>query len=180
MQWIWTGDDAANAYAEFCEKFTVSGSGKVTLRVGADWEYAAYVNGKLAGLGQYVDSFGSKTVDTIDIAEFAVKGENEFRLVAHHIERDYSVCRAVSPCVAFEILEGDKVLACGGENTNCRVYSAISDEDYSVTPQLGPCWRCDLSAPEVPYSKAVSVKTEFKERERPVRSEEHTSELQSH
>ena len=75
MQWIWTGDDAANAYAEFCEKFTVSGSGKVTLRVGADWEYAAYVNGKLAGLGQYVDSFGSKTVDTIDIAEFAVKAK---------------------------------------------------------------------------------------------------------
>ncbi len=179
MQWIWTGDDAANAYAEFCEKFTVNGSGKVTLRVGADWEYAAYVNGKLAGLGQYVDSFGAKTVDSIDIAEFAVKGENEFRLIAHHIERDYSVCRAVSPCVAFEILEDDKVLACGGENTNCRVYSAISDEDYSVTPQLGPCWRYDLSAPEVPYSKAVSVKTEFKERERPVKRFELTAPVKS-
>ncbi len=179
MEWIWADGDCAPAYVEFCSKFTVKGNGAVTLRVGADWEYAAYINGKLACFGQYVDSFGVKTVDTADITEFTVKGENEFKLVAHHIERDYSVCRVISPCAAFEIFEGKHSVAASGTHTDCRRYAFIVDEADAVTPQVGPCWRYDFTSPELPFRKAVAAKTEFKERPRPIKRFELTPPIKS-
>lgn len=78
-QWIWeNGDPFPDEYAEF--RVAVSGR-KGILRIAAETDYAAYVNGKLAAFGSYK---GFKTVrfyDEIVLDPFLTEKENEIDIV---------------------------------------------------------------------------------------------------
>ena len=78
-QWIWENENpSSDEYAEFGA--TVRG-GKGILRIAAETDYAAYVNGKLAAFGSYK---GFKTVrfyDEIVLDPFLTEKENEIDIV---------------------------------------------------------------------------------------------------
>lgn len=83
-KWIWINDcPKQNEYAVFEQKFDFSGD-KATFTVCAEMDYVLYVNGKLAGFGQYAGYPFEKYYDELDITKFCVKGENTFTLTARY------------------------------------------------------------------------------------------------
>ena len=55
MVWIWNSTNPKeDEYSEFVDHFVYQ-SGKATLQISADSNYAAYINGSLAAWGQYAD-----------------------------------------------------------------------------------------------------------------------------
>ena len=65
-KWIWADCDfEVNSYADFKLEFEIDSvdSGAV-FEISADSEYVAYINGQLAGCGQYDDFPENKSYDT--------------------------------------------------------------------------------------------------------------------
>lgn len=63
--WIWTEQAAQpDEFAEFHDSFNCSDSQALRLRLCADSDYAVYINGALAGFGQYpaIRSFAPTTI----------------------------------------------------------------------------------------------------------------------
>ncbi|MCI8412574.1 MAG: hypothetical protein HFE47_00545 [Clostridia bacterium] len=165
MQWIWNGEAKAGEYAEFRCAFTLSEK-QAVLKIGADWEYAAYINGVFAANGQYVDGAGVKTVDEIDISSLVRVGNNELVIVAYHMGGDYSAGRASAACVGFRIASGNKTVAESGKNTQSRPFRKIYAESYLMTPQYGLCWGYNLAEQSEKWTDSVVVTPDFTERER--------------
>ncbi len=80
-QWIWCNSNPKqDEYGEFVDEFTYE-SGKVTLQISADSNYAAYINGQLAAWGQYADFPYDKVYDEVDVTSFCRKGINRIAAV---------------------------------------------------------------------------------------------------
>ncbi len=83
-RWIWINDNPQNnEYAVFKEKFDFDGK-KATITVCAEIDYVLYVNGTLAGFGQFAGYPEHKYYDEIDITDLCVKGENTFTLTVRY------------------------------------------------------------------------------------------------
>ena len=83
-KWIWINNNPQqNEYAVFEEKFNFDGN-KATFTVCAEMDYVLYVNGHLAGFGQFAGYPFEKYYDELDITKFCVKGENTFTLTARY------------------------------------------------------------------------------------------------
>lgn len=83
-KWIWINNNPKpNEYAVFEENFIFDGT-KATFVVCAEMDYVLYVNGNLAGFGQYAGYPNQKYYDTLDVTEFCVKGDNKFTLTARY------------------------------------------------------------------------------------------------
>ncbi len=83
-KWIWINDNPQdNEYAVFEEKFDFDGK-KATFTVCAEIDYVLYVNGQLAGFGQFAGYPEHKYYDTLDITDLCVEGENVFTLTARY------------------------------------------------------------------------------------------------
>ena len=67
MRWIWLQQEEKYTFAEFKTAFT-AGTGRVELKIGADFRYAAYINGAFVANGQYADFPTQKVVDTVDVS----------------------------------------------------------------------------------------------------------------
>lgn len=79
-KWIWINNSPKeNEYAVFEDKFLFDGK-KATFTVCAESDYVLYVNGRLAGFGQYAGYPNYKYYDELDITELCVNGENTFTL----------------------------------------------------------------------------------------------------
>ncbi len=79
-EWIWAARDGeycprADEYAEFVEELELY-SPSLTLKISADSNYAAYLNGYLVAFGQYADFPYDKVYDEIDISKWARVGKN--------------------------------------------------------------------------------------------------------
>ena len=67
--WIWANDaDVVNQYIWARAEFEASCVDECDLLISADSQYVAYVNGQLAGFGQYADYPEHKVYDTICIS----------------------------------------------------------------------------------------------------------------
>lgn len=83
-KWIWINNaPKQNEYAVFEEKFNFDGE-NATFTVCAEMDYILYVNGKLAGFGQYAGYPQHKYYDELDITRLCQKGENTFTLTARY------------------------------------------------------------------------------------------------
>ena len=96
-QWIWCpGLSGVNLYADFFTSFSVSGAGDpLLLHISAEHQYAAFVNGTFAALGQYTDLPQSKVYQTHDISPAAAPGENQLWVRVYYLAggpRRPSVC----------------------------------------------------------------------------------------
>lgn len=91
MKRIWTQGEE-RGFSEFKKEFFYDGKGKnALLKIGADYKYAAYLNGAFVANAQYADIPEKKRVDEIDLAPFLKSGNNELYVVAAHMGEDFSV-----------------------------------------------------------------------------------------
>ena len=83
-KWIWINDSPkCNEYAVFEESFSFSGE-KTVFTVCAEQDYILYVNGVLAGFGQFPNYPNFKYYDELDITELCREGENKFTLTVRY------------------------------------------------------------------------------------------------
>ncbi len=168
MNWIWLKNKTENnAFVEFEQTFAYQ-KGNVQLRVSADYKYFAYLGNVMVSCGQYADLPTYKSVNGADLTPFVSKGENVLRIVAWHMGMDCSVCRAMMPSVAFEVLIDGKVVAESSEQTRCRQHANYLPSEL-ITRQLGYGFNYDFTACKKEWQNAVVVQTNFVEIDRPIK-----------
>ena len=83
-KWIWINDNPKhNEYAVFEQKFDFCGKNAV-FTICAEMDYVLYVNGKLAGFGQFAGYPQHKYYDELDITDLCEEGENTFTLTVRY------------------------------------------------------------------------------------------------
>jgi len=154
-KWIWeNASPQKDEYADFRADFT---AGKSTvLRISADSNYAAYVNGELAAFGQYGDFPHYKVYDEVDISALCRQGKNRLEVVVWYYGMASSVYYPGKAGVWFEVKADGEIAAESGADTLCR-----ADPHYAahrckiITGQMGFSFLYDASAPETSYHPAV-------------------------
>ncbi len=166
MKYIWSKNNDENTFIEFMLPFEFRGQ-KAELRISSDYRYQAFVENQLVSCGQYADLPDYKSVNSVDLTDKLVKGQNVLRVIAWHLGQDFSVCRSMPASVGFEILVDEKIVAFSDENTLCRECSGYTKGEF-ITPQLGYGFNYDFNAKVKAWEKARLVETNYKEIERPI------------
>ena len=183
--WIWVEKEAQkDTYGEFISDFIYE-SGKMTIRISADSNYAIYLNGNFAASEQYPDFPHYKVYDEIDITKFCKKGKNRIAIVVwyygNELQMTYYPGKAA---LRFEVDCDGSLISCSNSETLSRKSLCFENgRCHTITPQLGySCgydttkedkWMADGTdgfAPSVivdqnlPLSKRSIKKTVIKER----------------
>ena len=155
-RWIWCERAAAvNAYAVFRAAFSAP-LGKACLRISADAQYAAFLNGLLVGEGQYADYPEYKVYDELPCA--LAEGENTLEITVWCPVTDSSVYRAGRPGLLFEMTgEDGRVLAASGEDVACAPHPGYqSGPIENITPQLGYTFSYDARSAAPVFGPAIA------------------------
>lgn len=154
-KWIWLREETDNQYASFTCTFQAS-AGEGTLYISADSDYAAFVNGELAGFNQYDDYPENKAYDTLIVPLRA--GENVLVVHAWH-QGVGSYQYLPGPAgVIFALAQQEKLLTASDEHTLCRPYCQYQMGEIEViSGQLGPCFHYDASRADAPWEKSRIV-----------------------
>ena len=149
-KWIWhPTHNMCDGYVLFQDKFTCPK--KASLKISADGNYEAYVNGVLAAFGQYTDFPYHKVFDEIDLAPFVHAGENTLLIRVWHIGEGGSMSYYPDDAGLFyEVFESGNMLAMSDENTLCAIDPCyVSGRRHLITSQLGFSYRFDARGAEV-------------------------------
>jgi len=137
-KWIWNDLNVRDDdYGVFTSTFE-SKTGKISLDISSDTDYAVYINKKLYAFGQYPTFPWHPVLDTINGR--CKKGLNELKIIVYYCgsERFSTYYSEHKPGLYFVIKEDDKVLLESNENilsTRSLVYESGHEE--IITPQLG-------------------------------------------
>lgn len=137
--WIWCNRNPQNdEYGEFVDNFPYE-SGKVTLQISADSNYAAYINGQLAAWGQYADFPYDKVYDEVDVTTFCRKGSNRLAILVWYYGLDSSsVYYPGNAGLLYALACNDSVLCQSSERTRSRMNKAyINHRCKILSGQLG-------------------------------------------
>jgi hypothetical protein len=136
--WIWNCEkNEPNTYTQFIDDFPYE-EGKAEIYIACDSKCCFYVNGRLAGFGQYSDYPEYKVYNTVDITPFLEKGSNRLAVSVWYFGTG-SMCYAVGNAgLIYEVMCGGKTVAYSGKHTLCRSDERF-DKAYTlpVTGQLG-------------------------------------------
>nr|WP_304710430.1 family 78 glycoside hydrolase catalytic domain [uncultured Acetatifactor sp.] len=174
--WIWcNANPRADEYGEFLDRFDYE-AGNVTLRISADSNYAAYVNGVLAAWGQYADFPYDKVYDEVDITACCTKGANCIAIVVWY----YGIASSSTYCLGnagllYEVVGEEKMLCRSSEDTLSRMSRAYRNHRmHIITGQLGLGYGYDaakeddwMTGASSDFHPAVVVKQELPLRIRP-------------
>ncbi len=147
-KWIWPARlaDEVNQYMEFRQEFELGEtSPDSTLYISVDSEYAVWVNGKLAGFGQYHDFPADKTYDTLDISGLLKPGKNAICVLAYHqSEGSFQYVKGDAGLIyALEV--GGKAFV-SGDGVICRKSPAYTSGPMpKITFQLGFVFEYDAA-----------------------------------
>ncbi len=117
-KWIWAlGEQRKDSYVSFKDKFNFSGEKNVELKICAETNYVAYLNGKLVGYGQFAGYPNYKYVDTLSLNNECVNGENTLLITVWyeglnsftHIDDDAGLI--------YNVVADGKVIALSDKNT---------------------------------------------------------------
>ncbi len=136
-----------NEFQEFISFFDFGGK-KATLKISSETDYCAYVNGNVAGYGQYEDLPDYKVYDEIDITPFIKKGRNVLAIRAFFEHTDNAHYMEKGCGLAFEVSDGGNVLCESCADTLSRVsptYKGGEDMPF-ITGQLGRTYLYDFRA----------------------------------
>jgi hypothetical protein len=137
MKAIWIQHKGENHYAEFVKRFTVKSSA-CTMKISVDTEYAVYVNGKYVAHGQYADFPFYKSFDELGLSAFVKEGENVLAIRAYHVGRSFYVHYHTPPALAFEIYDGETLVAESDESVLGRLSRAYENGPREcISAQLG-------------------------------------------
>lgn len=148
---IWLGTQSPDTYADFITDFEYK-SGKTELRISADSNYVAYINGKLVGFGQFADYPENKKGDIIDITEFVKPGENRLAIIVWYYGKYAEPAKmpfTYAPGdagIVYEIEADGEIIAASDENTLSRIDPGyLQGKCETVTNQLGLAFRRDMT-----------------------------------
>lgn len=145
--WIWcNADPKEDEYGEFIDTFDRQ-SGKTVLRISADSNYAAYINGSPVAFGQYADYPYDKIYDEIDITAACRDGENRLAVIVWYYGTDTTqVYYPGNAGLIYEVCSGDRVLCKSGRNSLSRLSRAYKSHTRRlITEQLGFSFSYDAS-----------------------------------
>lgn len=137
--WIWSNrNPKEDEYSEFVDQFVYE-SGKVTLQISADSNYATYINGQLAAWGQYADFPYDKVYDEVDVTTFCRKGNNRIAIIVWY----YGISSIFTyypgkAGLLYSLICETKVLCESNESTLSRKSIAyMNHRKQKTTPQIG-------------------------------------------
>ncbi len=148
---IWLDYEENNQYIQAVRSFDVKSTENAILQICADAEYAAYINGKLVGTGQFKSFPGKKFYDEYDISGFVKKGENTLSVVAYHQGQTTSAYYHDKANLSFAVIfENEAYLS--DETTLVRPHPNYkSGEVELVTFQLGYIFDYNADGQEHPF-----------------------------
>lgn len=132
-RWIWTSAaegspaNAPNQYVDFRATFELPEarpSRRALLRVSVDTNFAAWINGQLAGCGQFTDFPNDRTYSEMDVSAALRAGSNALAIGVHYCGVDHFSYLPGDAGLWFELeCDGQIVLASDGR-TLCRASRA--------------------------------------------------------
>lgn len=145
--WIWRkGEALVDEYVDFLSDFS-GVQGPTLLRIAADSNYAAFVNGNLAAFGQYADYPQYKVYDQVDITPFVQPGENRLAIQVWYYGEDSQTYLLGKAGLIFQVESEGKLLAQSGEDTLSRI-SPEYHQGYRmpISMQLGFSYHYNIRA----------------------------------
>ena len=155
--WIWyNSDPKEDEYGEFADSFFYE-SGKVLLRISADSNYAAYINGRLAAWGQYADFPYDKVYDEVEVTEFCRPGENRLAVRVWYYGLDSTQVYYPGKAGLLYELACDQTILCeSSEKTLSRQSRGYqSHRGQQITRQLGFGYGYDATKEDVWMTEEV-------------------------
>ena len=145
--WIWKkGFEGKDLYCDFTDSFVYE-SGKVTVKISADSNYALYLNGALVESGQYGDYPHYKIYDEFDITDYCQKGENKVAITVWYYGKTTLCYYPGTPALRYEVWNGAELKAFSDENTLCRQSKEYqSGLCKQITSQMGLSFHYDITA----------------------------------
>lgn len=158
-QWIWLGGmPAENCYLQFRHGFTPRAAEPVELRLSAEGQFVAYVNGSVLPATQYPDYPHHKAVSTIRLSDCVPERENLLEIQVHYTGADSSVARKEAPGLRFELWQGQTLLAASSPTTAVRPLSGYRCGPIGkITQQLGFGFIWTLSGEDAPWQSAQAA-----------------------
>ena len=137
-KWIWkAGEQVKNDFAYFEDSFEFSG-GSSFLKICAESDYIAYVNGKEVSFGQYAGYPDLKFYDEIDISDYCKSGTNRLALTVRYEGINSGTHIDDGAGVIYTVEAGEKLLAYSSESTLSACDEGyVSGEERIITVQLG-------------------------------------------
>ncbi len=145
--WIWRDASAGvDEYVDFLCCFKGFGGHKCTLRIAADSNYTAYLNGRLAAYGQYADYPDYKVYDEVDISGLFKDGENRLVIVVWYYGNDSQTYKKGDAGLIFEVECSGKTVAYSSTETLSRLSrDYLSGGCRNISGQLGFTYSYDMS-----------------------------------
>lgn len=117
---IWADNETTpNRYLRFQSEFVAEKGSKVLFYICAETKYELYINGSLAGFGQYEDFPQNKVYDECDISDYINSGKNLVSILAYSQGEDSMQHISGLPMVIFAAVSDNKALLLSGENIKC-------------------------------------------------------------
>ncbi len=122
---IWIDEEnKINRYVKFQTEFSADNAKDVSFYICTDTDYELYINGKLAGFGQYEDFPDKKVYNTHNVSSFIKDGVNLVSLLCPSIGEDTQSHLAGLPMVIFAAADGENCLLA----SSCAVKCAESED----------------------------------------------------
>lgn len=154
-KWIWYKDTVIDSHISFYDKINFNGE-KTVINLSCDGEYELYVNDKLCGFAKYGDWPYKKAVESVDVTEHLVKGENEVRInVWYFGVLTFNYCES-TPGLIYEIVADGKVTAYSSEQTlSAETAGYVQGRQKRITWLLGWSYTFDMRKKEGEKYKSV-------------------------
>ena len=152
-KWLWVNaardEKYENIYTQYMDSFTITEEPqKIVLHISADSEYVAWVNGKLAGYGQYADFPEYKVYDSLDITSLVndIGEKNTLCILTYHQGRSTSVYKRGLPGVIYGVEQDNSTVLYSSGNALCRISpDYMSGTLPLTTPQLSFVFEFDFN-----------------------------------
>ena len=120
-KWIWLHDsEKKDEYVQFYDTFVGNGK-KTVIKIACDTNYILYVNGAMAGFGQYSAYPDTRVYDTIDISAYTQNGVNELAILVWYWGEPFMVYSVGKAGLMYEVTSDGETVAYSSEDTLCRL-----------------------------------------------------------
>ncbi len=156
---IWLNEErSVNSYASFQAEFEYDGCDAVQFSIATDTKYELYINGHLAGFGQYEDFPREKVYDIHTISDYVTKGKNLVSVLAYSQGEHSFQHISGLPMVIFAAISGEKVLLVSDGQVKCRkALDFINGEFERINAQRSYNFGFDLRRDDGWREKNVSA-----------------------
>ena len=167
--WIWeNANPKFDEYADFIVSFEAENE-NVSLRISADSNYAAYINGELVAFGQYADLPHCKVVDTHALTSYCHKGKNTLLITVWYHGAPSSTYKTGEAGLFFEVIAGERLCAASGTHTLCRKNPNFAmHREKMITKEQGFSFYYDAVPREESWHCAIPTGYAPELRERPI------------